>query len=182
MILSLSGEFRFALCTAIRTGPTTYFGCTFDRNNSPLSKLKDGHLMAQGQNLPLNMASVVEAGTERGEQAINHSNHGRRSSSLHSANFNVFTANEVYGRHRFKSPLRHSPFSSFRNQLPGILSLTAFPCLTRQKRNEPCENRFCVGVHVPRQAGRQQRADVGRKLSVAHLVGEVLFVLCPRYS
>ena len=39
--------------------------------------LEDGHLMAESQNLQLNMALVMKVGTERGEKATNHSNHGR---------------------------------------------------------------------------------------------------------
>ena len=56
--------------------------------------------MAEGQNLQLNMALVMKVGTERGEKATNHSNHGRRSLSLRSRNCNVFSVDEVYGMDR----------------------------------------------------------------------------------
>ena len=55
--------------------------------------------MAQGQNLQMNVCSIVKAGTERGEKATNHSNHGRRSLSPEWCNRNVFSADEVYGMH-----------------------------------------------------------------------------------
>ena len=70
----------------------------------PSVLLENGHLMAQGQNLQMNVCSIVKAGTERGEKATNHSNHGRRSLSPEWCNRNVFSADEVYGMHSQLNP------------------------------------------------------------------------------
>ena len=58
--------------------------------------LEDGHLMAEGQILQLNMVSVLGAGIERSENATNHSNHGRRSLSSESRNCNGYNDQEVF--------------------------------------------------------------------------------------